>query len=372
MSERRGRGEVATAPAGEPPLDLALRVDDELARAIAEGLGSGWQVTADTASAVAVVVDAGAPELPDLLDRAAAGLVLVVVVVHGRFGAASGGTDTDGADPQDVARWLSEAHVDVAQPDAAEVLARLSRLRHARAMGHALTAVTAGRDAFAEELQRFGYSVSHDLKEPLRAITGFSRLLQTRHADALDGQMSTYLAFVTDGAARLEAMLNALLQRSRLMRHESAPDDVHLASVVSAALRQCDTSSAEVVVGGLPIVRVDPDLVALVVSALVDNAMKFSANEPAPRVAIGGGADADGWWLSVTDNGVGLRPGDEDRVYDMFSRLQTREVYGGIGAGLSIAAQATSLIGGELSYDTGDGQTTFTLRVPTAGLVSEE
>lgn len=247
----------------------------------------------------------------------------------------------------------------------AEAIARLRRVVGARQLLGELTRTNEVLAHTSHQLERFVYTASHDLKEPLRAITGFSRLLVTRHADQLEDQARTYLDFVTDGAERLGRMIGSLQTFSVLSRHTVTTAQVSLSSVVADVLDGLETDGAEVTVEELPIVHTDRTLVGEVVRVLLDNALRYRTDDAGHRVTITGQVAPDSWSLAVTDTGIGVAPSDHDRIFDMFSRLHTREAYAGQGIGLAVARMAAGRLGGRIQVVSRPGEgSTFTVTVP--------
>ena len=246
-----------------------------------------------------------------------------------------------------------------------EAIARLRRVVQARRMHSELARTTEVLAHTSHQLERFVYTASHDLKEPLRAITGFSKLLVTRHADQLEDQARTYLDFVTDGAERLGRMIGSLQTFSLLSRHEVTRAEVSLASVVEGVLDGLDTDGTEVVVEDLPAVRTDRTLVGEVARVLLDNALRYRTDDAGHRVTVTARTAPESWTLVVADTGIGVAPSDHDRIFDMFARLHTREAYAGQGIGLAVARMAAGRLGGRIEVDSRPGEgSTFTVTVP--------
>ena len=248
----------------------------------------------------------------------------------------------------------------------AEVVARLQRVVQARQLRRELTRTTEVLTHTSHQLERFVYTASHDLKEPLRAITGFSKLLVTRHADQLEDQARTYLDFVTDGAERLGRMIGSLTTFSVLSRHQVTTAEVSLDTVVADVLDGLDTDGTEVTVEDLPAVRTDKTLVSEVARVLIDNAVRYRTDDPGHHVTVTATVGPESWTLAVADTGIGVAPSDQDRIFDMFSRLHTREAYAGQGIGLAVARMAAGRLGGRIEVESRPGEgSTFTVTIPS-------
>lgn len=237
----------------------------------------------------------------------------------------------------------------------------------------AAVAEVADNAALAAEMRRLEYVVSHDLGEPLRIMSGFAGLLDTRYADALDDSGRTFLGHIVDAAGRMQRMLDDLLAYSRAGRVEPSIESADLGAVaerVLGALReQIEERAAEIAVAHLPVARCDPGLFQTVLRHVVANAILFNRSTP-PRVAIDGRVDGDQVVVTVTDNGIGVPSADRERVFELFARLNAREAYPGTGTGLTLCRRLMGAQGGSISLDSAsEGGTTVTLRLPTTAEV---
>jgi PAS domain S-box-containing protein len=187
------------------------------------------------------------------------------------------------------------------------------------------------------DLEQFAYVASHDLSEPLRAMTGFVQLLEKRYADALDERGLRYLFHIVDGAARMRTLIEDLLEYSRFLRTEPTLSRIDTTAVARRAAASTETDQVEV--GELPAVWSDEASVYAALQNLVSNALKFHRPDVASRVTINGRLDDDRVLLMVDDDGIGIEPEYRERVFGMFSRLHVREAYAGTGIGLAIVQQ---------------------------------
>jgi PAS domain S-box-containing protein len=223
------------------------------------------------------------------------------------------------------------------------------------------------------ELEQFAYVASHDLREPLRAITGFARLLAQRLA-GLDGgadpQVSEYLEFITGGAARMQALIDGLLGYARASHQPLQRRPVDLGRLVAGCLSTLAAVIAErgaqVRVGPLPTVAADEAQLARVLQNLLANAVKFCA-EPKPQVEVGAEREAGGWRIWVADNGIGIDPAQAERVFQMFQRLHDRRAYPGTGIGLAVCQRIVERHGGRIWFEPRPGGgTEFAFTLPDA------
>jgi PAS domain S-box-containing protein len=186
------------------------------------------------------------------------------------------------------------------------------------------------------DLEQFAYVASHDLSEPLRAMTGFVQLLEKRYSPLLDERGLRYVGHVVDGAARMRALIDDLLEYSRYLA------DVPAARVDTTRLAQQAVRSLKVTgvtVGELPDVWYDDTSVRAVLGNLISNAVKFHRPEEPPLVEVTGRIEDGRVLLCVDDNGIGIEPEYRERVFRMFARLHVQEAYSGTGIGLAIVQQ---------------------------------
>jgi PAS domain S-box-containing protein len=189
------------------------------------------------------------------------------------------------------------------------------------------------------ELQRFAYAASHDLQEPLRAISGFSDLLARRYKGRLDATADEYLDFVRDAAGRMRGMITNLLDYSRIDASPRPFESCDLNEVLALALANLHASieelEARIECDSLPRVMGDPSQLLQLLQNLISNAIKFHADTP-PHVRVECHRGETEWRISVRDNGIGLRAEDSERIFEVFKRLHAADRYPGSGIGLSV------------------------------------
>src|SRR5690606_29714708 len=226
-------------------------------------------------------------------------------------------------------------------------------------------------------LESFAYSVSHDLRAPLRTIEGFSRLLGERYADKMDETGRDYLSRVRNAAGRMDDLIGALLKMSRVSRGPltlESLDITRIAGDVVAVLRagQPRREWDVVIEPGLQAVG-DAALVRNVLQNLVGNAWKFTAGVADARIVVGGGeACGEQVGFHVSDNGAGFPPEYAGKLFRPFQRLHNQEQFDGHGIGLASVKRIIERHGGTVGADgrPGEGATfRFTLprEMPAAG-----
>lgn len=274
-------------------------------------------------------------------------------------------------------------------PDARDVLVEVAaqisvaleqaRLReqlraHAADLEREVEARTAALRRANEDLEAFSYSVSHDLRAPLRGMQGYALALLEDFGPALDEGGRGYAERIAAAAARMETLIEDLLSFGRLSRAELASRPVALSKVVDDALldmaSDIERARAEVVVHreGMPTVRAHAPTVLLCVENLVANALKFVRPGERPHVEVRcePSPDAPGRVrLVVEDRGIGIAPEHHERVFQVFERLHGRETYEGTGIGLAIVKRAAERMGGSVGVRSEPGRgSTFWIELP--------
>jgi PAS domain S-box-containing protein len=220
---------------------------------------------------------------------------------------------------------------------------------------------TAQLEVANKELEAFSYSVSHDLKAPLRGIDGYSQLLEESCTTRLDGEERLFLRNIRQGVAQMQELIADLLAYARMERRNVSNTVLELRLCVDAALqesRQDSTAAGVTLHSEVPQLTVQGDRegLAIVLRNLLDNAIKFSSTTEAPAVEIGARDEGDKVVLWVRDNGVGFDMKFHERIFDIFSRLQRSEEYPGTGVGLALVRKAMQRMGGRVWAESAPGQ----------------
>lgn len=221
-----------------------------------------------------------------------------------------------------------------------------------------------------KDLQEFAYVASHDLQEPLRAVAGYTQLLQRRHAADLPPEARTLIEKAVDGAVRMQLLINDLLAFSRVSTHGEQPRPVPLDEPLGKAMVNLETtireSGATVKTTPLPRVLADESQMVQLLQNLVGNAIKFHQPDRPPEVHVGAEAGANGMTtFYVKDNGIGIDPRHHQRIFVIFQRLHRPGEYPGSGIGLALAKRIVERHGGRIWVESqpGHGSTfRFTLR----------
>ena len=211
------------------------------------------------------------------------------------------------------------------------------------------------------ELESFAYSVSHDLRAPLRGIEGFSRMLGERHADGLDATGRDYLDRVRKGTARMGELIDALLKLARIGRAEPDVADVDLSALaeeVAAGLADAEPARrVEIHIQPGMHAQGDRMLLQNLLENLLGNAWKFTSGCDEARVEFTHEAGADGRdWFVVRDNGAGFDPDYANKLFKPFQRLHSQDEFPGHGIGLASVKRIIERHGGEIEAESQPGQ----------------
>lgn len=218
------------------------------------------------------------------------------------------------------------------------------------------------------ELEQFAYVASHDLQEPLRMVGSFTQLLQKRYKDQLDKDADEFIEFIVEGANRMKDLIDDLLAFSRLNTEAKPFELVNMGESVNSVLSylkpSIKESNAEITRKPLPSVMADASQMRQLFQNLISNAIKYRADER-PKIHISAQELEKEWKIAVSDNGIGIDPEHQKKIFDIFSRLHTREQYPGTGIGLAICKRIVERHGGQIwvESETGKGST-FYFTVP--------
>jgi signal transduction histidine kinase/DNA-binding response OmpR family regulator len=218
---------------------------------------------------------------------------------------------------------------------------------------------TAQLEAANKELESFSYSVSHDLRAPLRAITGFSRVLETDYGDKLDSEARRLIRVVCDSADNMGRLIDDLLAFSRFGRKPievSRIDMGQLANTVFTALTESERFAGRITVDQLPPAHGDAALLKQVWQNLLSNAIKFSARHGDPRIEITGSSTASEAVYCVKDNGAGFDMRYYNKLFGVFQRLHDSTEFPGTGVGLAIVQRIIARHGGRVWAESSPGK----------------
>ncbi len=229
---------------------------------------------------------------------------------------------------------------------------------------------TTALEAKNKELETFTYSVSHDLKAPLRGIDGYSRLLLEEYKETLDEEGQRFLKNVRTSAEQMNQLIEDLLAYSRMERRDLQIIPIDLIAMLDALIleREQELTHRNIKVDNrLPFQKIMGDRESLrqILDNLIDNAVKFTRDEPVARIEINGKETPEHWTLEVKDNGAGFNPTYQDRIFTIFQRLHRAEDFPGTGVGLAIAQKGIRRMGGRIWAESEPGKgAVFYIEVP--------
>jgi PAS domain S-box-containing protein len=206
--------------------------------------------------------------------------------------------------------------------------------------------------ALNQELESFSYSVSHDLRAPLRSIAGFSQALREDYTGRLDAQADDYLGRITAAATRMGALIDDLLGLSRVSRREMHREPVDVGAIAAAVVEQLRRAEPErrvdVAIGEGLRASADPALLRVVIENLLGNAWKFTSGRPVARIELGPATASGPGAYCVRDNGVGFDMAYAHKLFGAFQRLHAAHEFPGTGIGLATVQRIISRHGGRV------------------------
>jgi len=203
------------------------------------------------------------------------------------------------------------------------------------------------------------------LREPLRKIKGYTELLAEDYQGQLDEMADKYIHYITDGVTRLETLIQDLLTYARVGRDKREVRATDLNTVLAQTLEDLsvsiDKNQAQIIADPLPTVPANSRQMGQLFQNLISNAIKFRRDIP-PQINISAASQKDSWLITVSDNGIGIKPQYKDRVFEIFQRLHSRSKYPGTGIGLAIVRKIVESQGGKIWLESEFNQgTTFYL-----------
>lgn len=201
-----------------------------------------------------------------------------------------------------------------------------------------------------DELEQFAYAASHDLQEPLRMVTSYLELLETRYKDKLDQDANEFIGFAVDGSSRMRILIQSLLEYSRVNRIKPF-ESINLNDLLKVVLQNLSgvikEQNATVLYDELPVIHGDFILISQLFQNLIENAIKFK-RDTSPRIFISGKKVNDEYLFSVKDNGIGIKSEYLDRIFVIFQRLNNKAKYPGTGMGLAICKKIVERHNGKI------------------------
>lgn len=210
-----------------------------------------------------------------------------------------------------------------------------------------------------EELESFTYTVSHDLRAPLRAIDGFSRVLLEDYGDKFDDQGKMYLEIIKNNVEKMGQLIDDLLTLSRIGRHDTRTSDFDPTPLIQNIFddyKQANpNSNVSLTLEPIPRIKGDQELLKHVFTNLIDNAIKYSSKEKEPKIKVCATVENGETVIAFSDNGVGFDMEYADKMFGIFERLHSVKEFDGTGVGLAIAKRIIQKHDGEIWADSSPG-----------------
>ena len=225
-------------------------------------------------------------------------------------------------------------------------------------------------DNAIKELQSFTYSISHDLRAPLRAINGFSQIINRRYRETLTREGQHYLDYIIDSSNRMDHLINDLLTYSRLGMKPVVIHPVSLQEIIDHVVTdfqyELEPLHGNITIEKeLPVIMGDESLLGQIFSNLVGNAIKYRQENIPPDIKIDWKKDKSNFIITVTDNGIGMEEEHLEKIFSVFQRLHGEGKYPGTGIGLASVRKAVTRLGGEVRAASSVGQgSVFTIKLP--------
>lgn len=244
--------------------------------------------------------------------------------------------------------------------------------RELRSRTNALEKVADELNRSNQELTEYAYVASHDLQEPLRAVTGYCDALQEDFGDVLTGDANLYLSFIVDGARRMQRLIDDLLRYSKVSRGESQVEEIPLGETLNDAtelmVSRIQETQALIRAPKLPTIRGERVLLTQLFQNLISNAIKFRKEGVPPQIDIAVKEVGRFYQFTFTDNGIGFEDSHSDRIFQIFQRLHTRDKFPGTGIGLAVCRKIVERHGGQIRATSTPGiGTSFLFSIPKDG-----
>ncbi|MEG4283473.1 PAS domain S-box protein [Microcoleus sp. A006_D1] len=271
-------------------------------------------------------------------------------------------------DGQDIWTYLSTSPVLDEQGNLLSCCALVYNITDRKEAEQQMLQLTTDLKRSNEELEQFAYVASHDLQEPLRAVTSYTQLLAQRYQGNLDAKADKYINYIVDGATRMQQLINDLLAYSRLgtRGQQFEPADCNAAVQHSLCNLQIAIAEKKAVItcDAMPTVMADESQLVQLFQNLIANGIKF-CREDIPLIQIAARRQEGEWLFCVADNGIGIDPEYADRIFIIFSRLHSRREYSGTGIGLAMCKRIVERHGGRIWVESQEGKgATFYFTIP--------
>jgi len=229
-----------------------------------------------------------------------------------------------------------------------------------------------------KELETFAYSVSHDLRAPLRAIQGFVEIIARRHRSSLNDEGQHYFENIIQASTQMAQLIQDLLSFSRLGRNALSFNQESLKNIITRIVENIrsrpEMEEASIVVPeSMPVLQSDHTLLTQIFANLLENAVRYHQPDKTARVVVTCDETDDEVIVSVADEGIGIAPEFQEKIFGLFQRLHSQEMYSGTGIGLAIVKKSVQILGGRIWIESiVDKGSTFRVSLPKKSKGSNE
>jgi PAS domain S-box-containing protein len=259
----------------------------------------------------------------------------------------------------DVIMWIG-SHSDIHdQKESSEILELAIKTR-TEELSEAISDLSRSNN----DLEQFAYVASHDLKEPIRMVSNYATLLAKRYTGKLDADLDEFIGYITEGARRMQELIDDLLSYSRIGHTDnvSLVDCNNVMAIVKEnLLDKIENAGAIIEYPELPVIPGKESQLIRLFQNLIENSLKFHSADNTPTIKIACKKAGNHWQFSFSDNGIGIDPMYENKIFVIFQRLHTRDKYPGTGIGLAVCKKIVELHGGKIWVESklGSGATFF-------------
>lgn len=231
-----------------------------------------------------------------------------------------------------------------------------------------VTMTNKGLQESNEELERFAFIASHDLKSPLRSVINFSNMLDKKYKERFDHKGQQFLGIIHDNAERMEALITDILEFSKTKNHQPKIESIDLNDLVKEIATNIKTANlypkGQIFYNNLLTISSDETLIKQLLQNLIENGLKYNDSN-APTIHVNTALANQFIEISIKDNGIGMEPQYHERIFEMFQRLHNKDEYNGTGIGLAVCKKIVTTLEGRITVESAiDEGSTFKIFLP--------
>jgi light-regulated signal transduction histidine kinase (bacteriophytochrome) len=217
-------------------------------------------------------------------------------------------------------------------------------------------------------MESFSYSISHDLKAPLRAINGFAEIISNRYVSSLNDEAKHYFINIVEASKHMNNLIDDILTLSRIGRKSIKTEPVSLREVFNKIIDEfsvhiTQTNTIIKIADDLPVIESDFTLLTQIFSNIIDNAIKYQKKDIPPEIIVTKKEKEKNIIICITDNGIGIPEEHLGKIFNIIQRLHTEDEYPGTGIGLSIVKKSVEFLGGKVWAEKSQGEEGITICV---------